>query len=424
MDAMTILKFWFEHNDKIIFVIIALFLLTWAVLIVRGLSHGDSDAGSADQLKSIEESLKKVLSQTPVVGVAAPAPSESAAPDAPAPVAAAGANPEAAKQVFELTEKVTQREKQIETLKKDIEKLQASASTSGAANPQQEERIKELEGRLAEYEIIEDDIADLSLFKEENARLKAELEKIKAGGAGVAAAPAAAPATATPTAAASGETTTPAAVTAATPAQLDDVLKQFSEAVDTVAPVTTSGAADLAAVAAASAPAPAGAAAVDPAQAAIDAAMAAAAAEVASAPVAAPPATELSSQDAIDAAIAAAAAEVTPSAPAPVAAAPAAAPAAATSASLDPAAPAATESETPSAVEESLLKLDTDKMISEVESLSAAPASEESASALEDNVNTDKLLAEADAFGSNAPAVEGEDDLLGEFKDLQKESGT
>ena len=45
-------------------------------------------------------------------------------------------------------------------------------------------RIKELEAKLAEYEILEDDIADLSLYKEENARLRSELEKLKAGEAG------------------------------------------------------------------------------------------------------------------------------------------------------------------------------------------------------------------------------------------------
>ena len=40
-------------------------------------------------------------------------------------------------------------------------------------------RLSELEARLAEYEIIEDDIADLSHFKEENARLHKEIEALK-----------------------------------------------------------------------------------------------------------------------------------------------------------------------------------------------------------------------------------------------------
>jgi len=41
-------------------------------------------------------------------------------------------------------------------------------------------RLDEAQARLAEYEIIEDDIADLSMFKEENASLKKEVEKYKA----------------------------------------------------------------------------------------------------------------------------------------------------------------------------------------------------------------------------------------------------
>lgn len=40
------------------------------------------------------------------------------------------------------------------------------------------EKIRDLEGKLKEYEIIEDDIADLSHFKEENAKLKKKIEEL------------------------------------------------------------------------------------------------------------------------------------------------------------------------------------------------------------------------------------------------------
>lgn len=43
------------------------------------------------------------------------------------------------------------------------------------------EKIRDLEGKLKEYEIIEDDIADLSHFKEENAKLRKKIEEL--GGA-------------------------------------------------------------------------------------------------------------------------------------------------------------------------------------------------------------------------------------------------
>ncbi|MCJ8277757.1 MAG: hypothetical protein HRT44_14130, partial [Bdellovibrionales bacterium] len=44
-------------------------------------------------------------------------------------------------------------------------------------------KIDELEARLLEYEIIEDDIADLSLYKAENEKLKTELASLRGGGA-------------------------------------------------------------------------------------------------------------------------------------------------------------------------------------------------------------------------------------------------
>jgi hypothetical protein len=80
-------------------------------------------------------------------------------------------------------------------------------------------RIKELEAKLAEYEILEDDIADLSLYKEENVRLRAELEKIKGGGAPAPAPEAAAPAPTSPPPPAPEPVaeTVPAAVPAAAP---------------------------------------------------------------------------------------------------------------------------------------------------------------------------------------------------------------
>ena len=42
-----------------------------------------------------------------------------------------------------------------------------------------EEKIKDLEARLSEYSIIEDDIADLSFYKEETLRLQDEVKTLK-----------------------------------------------------------------------------------------------------------------------------------------------------------------------------------------------------------------------------------------------------
>ena len=93
---------------------------------------------------------------------------------------------------------------QVQTLKADLQAREAEITKlkdGGVTSPKAAEeaaalsaRIKELESKLSEYEILEDDIADLSLYKEENTRLRGELERVKGGGA--AAAPAAPPAAA------------------------------------------------------------------------------------------------------------------------------------------------------------------------------------------------------------------------------------
>lgn len=61
----------------------------------------------------------------------------------------------------------------------------AAAENSGKSNEavsKLELKIKDLEARLAEYEIISEDIADLSFYKEENARLQNELTTRQGGG--------------------------------------------------------------------------------------------------------------------------------------------------------------------------------------------------------------------------------------------------
>ena len=86
---------------------------------------------------------------------------------------------------------------EVEMLKKtlqskDAEILQMKSSGNGKpgeAAVDLQNRITELEAKLAEYEILEDDIADLSLYKDENAKLRLEIEKYKAGGVAEAPAP-------------------------------------------------------------------------------------------------------------------------------------------------------------------------------------------------------------------------------------------
>mgnify|MGYP001593451703 CR=1 FL=1 len=74
-------------------------------------------------------------------------------------------------------------------LEKELQAAKAGGGGGGDAggdNKGLQDRIAELEARLAEYSVIEDDLANLKRLQQENAQLKAQLSK--AGGAPVAAA--------------------------------------------------------------------------------------------------------------------------------------------------------------------------------------------------------------------------------------------
>lgn len=111
-----------------------------------------------------------------------------------------GADSEAQRLSLELNryEEITQKLKtELEAKQKLIEDLQTQGAEGGAtksgagdkgsgASGEElsalQKKLSEMEAKLAEYEILEDDIADLSQYKEENKKLKAELETLKVGG--------------------------------------------------------------------------------------------------------------------------------------------------------------------------------------------------------------------------------------------------
>jgi hypothetical protein len=148
--------------------------------------------------------------------------------------AAAMAAPEAVAalaQVNHLQAELSQRTQELVQLKADLERNKGE----NVDISEYLKKIKDLEGKLAEYEILEDDIADLSLYKEENFRLKAEVERLSQGGA-MATAPAPASAAApTPAPATPEPEPAPAPATDAAPvapAEEGDFVEQFADVVE------------------------------------------------------------------------------------------------------------------------------------------------------------------------------------------------
>lgn len=207
MKIETVINFISNYHVQMIewsLIAILTLVILWVINSVFLGGSGDSAASGSiqiEQLDQLEETLKSVLEKTTVGGVANKATvslstepegvdgspavesvdvasgegSEEGAVAGEAGLAAAGVSGE---ELDALKAQVLERETTINELRDQLEK-------AGAGSDDEDLKIKLrlLEDKLAEYEIIEDDIADLSTYKEENARLKEELEKLKAGGA-------------------------------------------------------------------------------------------------------------------------------------------------------------------------------------------------------------------------------------------------
>lgn len=126
--------------------------------------------------EQIDQTLSgPVTPPEPEVSLPPPADFVEAAKSAPGGRAAA---PAKSAPPAELTDALNEKEKVIADLRAEIKNLGEQAPAAGESADLQA-KVKELTEKLSEYEIIEDDIANLSFYKTENIKLKNELEKLK-----------------------------------------------------------------------------------------------------------------------------------------------------------------------------------------------------------------------------------------------------
>jgi len=171
------LHFWVQHNEAIIqWLIVGILVITalWLIRMLTDKPKADSSAVKVD-LSEIEANLKKLLERASAIEAT---PSSPTLEQAFAKTTAGGAAPDPT-----LKAELEKREKEISDLKTQLTNVPKADVSQYTA------KINELETKLAEYEILEDDIADLSLYKEENVRLKQELSQLKGEGGTAVAAP-------------------------------------------------------------------------------------------------------------------------------------------------------------------------------------------------------------------------------------------
>ncbi|OYZ23302.1 MAG: hypothetical protein B7Y39_05195 [Bdellovibrio sp. 28-41-41] len=257
MNFENFLQFWSAYNRQIIeFVFVSTFVLILFTIYRQFFAKTESVGGGdvhatpvSIDTSEIEEKLKKILeNQGAFKAMPADPGMSSKTSTTSTATPSAGVDTQ---ELEKLRDEIKEKEKAIEDLKKS-----AAAAPSGvgavaapADTKKLDDKIKELEGRLQEYEIISEDIADLSFYKEENARLQKELgsrgsapaqmepaapapvAKVEAAPI-VAPAPVVAPIEPPPVAAAApapAETPAPGSIDSVID---DDILKEFAAAVE------------------------------------------------------------------------------------------------------------------------------------------------------------------------------------------------
>lgn len=183
-----IVNFLIQHNETIITVALAgIILLAGVSVYFMAFGKKSSSLDSAEEIDRIEKALEKIMGQMGAApgnasissagaGATSSATSgESQDAEAASASTAAPGTPEAAFPDMEkLKKELDEKTKELSEVKAKVESSKEDDKT-----PELLAKIKNLEEKLAEYEIIEDDIADLSMYKEENQKLKKELESLK-----------------------------------------------------------------------------------------------------------------------------------------------------------------------------------------------------------------------------------------------------
>ncbi len=179
--------FMYQHIELFIGALIVLILFLGIVFLWRMLSEKPQTASSNLDVTTLEATLKKLITQAQAVTSSAGVSGVGGvgATGAGASVGAGGLNLDPAS-TAKLQNLLAEREKAIADLQTSLAEAKKAVKDNGQGEHalallEIQNKVRDLEARLAEYSIIEDDIADLSMYKEENVRLKRELQELRSG---------------------------------------------------------------------------------------------------------------------------------------------------------------------------------------------------------------------------------------------------
>lgn len=175
------LDFLFNNNSMIIQILIPAVLVLVLFLAYRSFSMDDDEETTASggmSAKELEAALAKVLEKANAV-----------------PTPAIALQMEGVKndeQAQKLLKEIEHLKGELDAAKAGMEQAKTQAAASGSATPaagadpaeteKLKKQLEEMKAKLGEYEIIAEDIADLSFYKEQAAKLQKEIEVLKGGG--------------------------------------------------------------------------------------------------------------------------------------------------------------------------------------------------------------------------------------------------
>lgn len=188
MSLEKSIHFLIQYNTVLIESLVGLILLFVGYLSYRSYSASrDQELGispsSGVDMSKLEAMINKLLEKASHV----PAPAAGATAASAEPPAGASAtatpDPNLLAEIDKLKAELTAKAQELEKARNSA----TAAEAAGAAAPpgftaeekaKMESTLRELESKLKEYEIISEDIADLSFYKEENTALKKQIESL------------------------------------------------------------------------------------------------------------------------------------------------------------------------------------------------------------------------------------------------------
>jgi len=181
MNMEKFLHFFIKHNALLIEAMIALILIASGFLAYRSFknSRDEETGGPVPDMSNLEDALKKIIEKANQI----PAQPAAAGAASGGTQAALAAGSMSSAEAASLANEITKLKLELEKKQAEIEAMKKSGSgataTEGGLSSEEKTalntQINELKRKLEEYDIISADIADLSFYKEENARLQKEL---------------------------------------------------------------------------------------------------------------------------------------------------------------------------------------------------------------------------------------------------------